>query len=142
MVSETHKFPELVRLRVSFEEEEEVRVCSITDCDWCVLFTVWSNRYIYRTYDNNGKCTPIGGAHRSATLRSHNLQKPARLYWNMTPELAEIIDNAVKFAQKVIDPTVTCNLHSVHNLLMGHKENCWIVDMSWTHVLPHNRQML
>jgi len=56
--------------------------------------------YIYRTYDNNGKCTPIGGAHRSATLRSHNLQKPARLYWNMTPELAEVIDNAVKFAQK------------------------------------------
>ena len=42
-------------------------------------------------------------------MRSHNLQKPARLYWNMTPELAEVIDNAVKFAQKVNDPTVPLN---------------------------------
>lgn len=56
--------------------------------------------YIYRTYNEKGKCTPIGGAHRSATMRSHNLQKPARLYWDITPKLAEIIENAVKFAQK------------------------------------------
>lgn len=27
----------------------------------------------------------------------------------MTPELAEVIDNAVKFAQKVNDPTVPLN---------------------------------
>ena len=59
------------------------------------------NRFIYRTYDEKGKCTPIGGAHRSASLRTHNLQKPARLYWDITPKLAEIIENAVKFAQKV-----------------------------------------
>lgn len=56
--------------------------------------------YIYRTYDDKGKCTPIGGAHKSATLRTHNLQKPARLYWDMTPKLTEIIENAVAFAQK------------------------------------------
>lgn len=56
--------------------------------------------FIYRTYNEKGKCTPIGGAHRSASLRTHNLQKPARLYWDITPKLAEIIENAVKFAQK------------------------------------------
>ena len=59
------------------------------------------NRYIYRTYNDKGKCTPIGGAHRSASLRTHNLQKPARLYWDVTPKLADIIEDAVKFAQKV-----------------------------------------
>lgn len=56
--------------------------------------------YIYRTYNDKGKCTPIGGAHRSASLRTHNLQKPARLYWDVTPKLADIIEDAVKFAQK------------------------------------------
>lgn len=65
------------------------------------MFTVWFVRYIYRTYDDKGKCTPIGGAHRSASLRTHNLQKPSRLYWDMTPKLAEIVENAVKFAQRV-----------------------------------------
>ena len=58
-------------------------------------------RYIYRTYNDKGKCSPIGGAHKSATMRTHNLQKPARLYWDMTPKLEEVIENAVKFAQKV-----------------------------------------
>lgn len=66
-------------------------------------FTVLSIRYIYRTYNDKGKCTPIGGAHRSSSLRTHNLQKPSRLYWDITPKLAEIIENAVRFAQKVTD---------------------------------------
>lgn len=56
--------------------------------------------YIYRTYNEKGKCTPIGGAHKSSSLRTHNLQKPSRLYWDITPKLAEIIENAVRFAQK------------------------------------------
>lgn len=59
------------------------------------------HRFIYRTYDDKGKCTPIGGAHKSAHLRTRNLQKPARLYWDMTLKLTEIVENAVKFAQKV-----------------------------------------
>ncbi|XP_068710721.1 carnitine O-palmitoyltransferase 1, liver isoform-like [Montipora capricornis] len=59
-----------------------------------------SYEFIYRTYDEKGKCTPIGGAHRSASLRTHNLQKPTRLYWDMTPKLTETVENAVKFAQK------------------------------------------
>lgn len=56
--------------------------------------------YVYRTYDDRGKCAPIGGAHRSATMRTHNLQKPARLYWDISPKLAGIIENAVRVAQK------------------------------------------
>ena len=66
-------------------------------------FPVFSIRYIYRTYNEKGKCTPIGGAHKSSSLRTHNLQKPSRLYWDITPKLAEIIENAVRFAQKVAD---------------------------------------
>ena len=50
--------------------------------------------------DDRGKCAPIGGAHRSATMRTHNLQKPARLYWDISPKLAGIIENAVRVAQK------------------------------------------
>jgi len=72
------------------------------------FFTVLSIRYIYRTYNDKGKCTPIGGAHKSSSLRTHNLQKPSRLYWDITPKLAEIIENAVRFAQKVTDFTVLC----------------------------------
>ena len=69
---------------------------------WCEIFIdLFNFRFIYRTYDEKGKCTPIGGAHRSASLRTHNLQKPARLYWDMTPKLTETVENAVKFAQKV-----------------------------------------
>lgn len=66
-----------------------------------IWYPVWLFRYIYRTYDDQGKCTPIGGAHRSATMRTHNLQKPARLYWDISPKLAGIIENAVRVAQKV-----------------------------------------
>lgn len=61
--------------------------------------------FIYRTYNDKGKCSPIGGAHKSAHLRTHNLQKPARLYWDMTPKLTEIVENAVKFSQKNNDDT-------------------------------------
>ena len=75
-------------------------VCCFTVC---CSFTVFSIRYIYRTYNEKGKCTPIGGAHKSSSLRTHNLQKPSRLYWDITPKLAEIIENAVRFAQKVAD---------------------------------------
>ena len=72
----------------------------VVEC--CFSFTVFSTRYIYRTYNEKGKCTPIGGAHKSSSLRTHNLQKPSRLYWDITPKLAEIIENAVRFAQKVL----------------------------------------
>ena len=34
-------------------------------------------------------------------MRTHNLQKPARLYWDIRPKLAGIIENAVRVAQKV-----------------------------------------
>ena len=34
-------------------------------------------------------------------MRTHNLQKPARLYWDISPNLAGIIENAVRVAQKV-----------------------------------------
>ena len=34
-------------------------------------------------------------------MRTHNLQKPARLYWDISPKLAGIIENAVRVAQKV-----------------------------------------
>ena len=74
----------------------------------CFSFTVFSIRYIYRTYNEKGKCTPIGGAHKSSSLRTHNLQKPSRLYWDITPKLAEIIENAVRFAQKVADFIILC----------------------------------
>ena len=33
-------------------------------------------------------------------MRTHNLQKPARLYWDISPKLAGIIENAVRVAQK------------------------------------------
>ena len=34
-------------------------------------------------------------------MRTHNPQKAARLYWDISPELAGIIENAVRVAQKV-----------------------------------------
>ena len=86
------------------------------------FFAGWSFRYIYRTYNEKGKCTPIGGAHRSSSLRTHNLQKPSRLYWDITPKLAELIENAVKFAQKVnalillyLSTECTCKLSTTDN---------------------------
>ena len=33
-------------------------------------------------------------------MRSDNLPRPSRLYWDITPKLSEIIDNAVKLACK------------------------------------------
>lgn len=79
-----------------------------------IWYPVWLFRYIYRTYDDRGKCAPIGGAHRSATMRTHNLQKPARLYWDISPKLAGIIENAVRVAQKV---NILPNLCEVQTIL-------------------------
>ena len=59
-----------------------------------------SCRAIYRSYNEKGKCFPIGGAHKSARMKSDNLPRPSKLYWDITPNLSEIIDNAVKLAVK------------------------------------------
>ncbi|XP_048580409.1 carnitine O-palmitoyltransferase 1, liver isoform-like isoform X1 [Nematostella vectensis] len=56
--------------------------------------------FVYRTYNDKGRCNPIGGAHRSHNVRTHNLQRPCRLYWDVTPQLAQIVENAVTFCKK------------------------------------------
>ena len=58
-------------------------------------------RFLYRVYNDHGRCKPFGGYSEKKFRRSKAKITPMRLYWDMTPPLTKIIKDARQFALKV-----------------------------------------
>ena len=54
-------------------------------------------RYIYRTYNDKGRCKPFGKYHKS----NGNFPTPTKLYFDITQKLSSHIEDAVSRACKV-----------------------------------------
>jgi hypothetical protein len=54
-------------------------------------------RFIFRTYNDNGRCKPFGKFHKS----KGEVANPMKLYFDITQKLQSHIEDAVSRAEKV-----------------------------------------
>eukprot|EP00112_Aurelia_sp_Birch-Aquarium-sp1_P017854 Seg418.12 transcript_id=Seg418.12/GoldUCD/mRNA.D3Y31 product="Carnitine O-palmitoyltransferase 1 liver isoform" protein_id=Seg418.12/GoldUCD/D3Y31 len=61
---------------------------------------IFTQEFLYRVYNDQGRCKPFGGYTDKTFRRSKAKITPMRLYWDITPPLAKIINDAEIFALK------------------------------------------
>jgi len=78
-----------------------------------MLESVFTQEFLYRVYNDHGRCKPFGGYSEKTFRRSKAKITPMRLYWDMTPPLAKIIKDSRNFALKNNeDLQLTVTVHS------------------------------
>eukprot|EP00795_Rhopilema_esculentum_P003730 gene3730-15005_t len=65
-----------------------------------MMESIFTQEFLYRVYNDQGRCKPFGGYTEKTFKRSKAKITPMRLYWDITPPLTKIITDAKIFALK------------------------------------------